>query len=144
MKKINMMSRIILVVITFILFSIMIINEDSSWNIVPGIFSLIVFGLSFPSTILAEKIIKIGNKINNKLLKIAYYIFLPIILLVICLAIYIIALYIDDTFITTPNELGAALGQALLFLFIVIVGVIVIILPYIQAVIINILKRIIK
>lgn len=144
MKKINMMSRIIMVVITFILFSIMIINEDSSWNIVPGIFSLIVFGLSFPSTILAEKIIKIGNKINNKLLKIAYYIFLPIILLVICLAIYIIALYIYDTFITTPNELGAALGQALLFLFIVIVGVIVIILPYIQAVIINILKRIIK
>lgn len=144
MKKINMMSRIILVVITFILFSIMIINEDSSWNIVPGIFSLIVFGLSFPSTILAEKIIKIGNKINNKLLKIAYYIFLPIILLVICLAIYIIALYIDDTFITTHNELGAALGQALLFLFIVAVGVIVIILPYIQAVIINILKRIIK
>lgn len=138
------MSRIIMVVITFILFSIMIINEDSSWNIVPGIFSLIVFGLSFPSTILAEKIIKIGNKINNKLLKIAYYIFLPIILLVICLAIYIIALYIYDTFITTPNELGAALGQALLFLFIVAVGVIVIILPYIQAVIINILKRIIK
>lgn len=144
MKKINMMSRIIMVVITFILFSIMIINEDSSWNIVPGIFSLIVFGLSFPSTILAEKIIKIGNKINNKLLKIAYYIFLPIILLVICLAIYIIALYIYDTFITTPNELGEALGQALLFLFIVAVGVIVIILPYIQAVIINILKRIIK
>ena len=139
-----MMSRIIMVVITFILFSIMIINEDSSWNIVPGIFSLIVFGLSFPSTILAEKIIKNVNKINNKLLKIAYYIFLPIILFVICLAIYIIALYIYDTFITTPNELGAALGQALLFLFIVAVGVIVIILPYIQAVIINILKRIIK
>lgn len=138
------MSRIIMVVITFILFSIMIINEDSSWNIVPGIFSLIVFGLSFPSTILAERIIKIGNKINNKLLKIAYYIFLPIILLVICLAIYMIALYIYDTFITTPNEIGAALGQALLLLFIVTVGVIVIILPYIQAVIINILKRIIK
>lgn len=133
-----------MVVITFILFSIMIINEDSSWNIVPGIFSLIVFGLSFPSTILAERIIKIGNKINNKLLKIAYYIFLPIILLVICLAIYMIALYIYDTFITTPNEIGAALGQALLLLFIVTVGVIVIILPYIQAVIINILKRIIK
>lgn len=144
MKKINMMSRIIMVVITFILFSIMIINEDSSWNIVPGIFSLIVFGLSFPSTILAEKIIKIGNKINNKLLKIAYYIFLPIILLIICLAIYMIALYIYDTFITTPNEIGAALGQSLLLLFIVTVGVIVIILPYIQAVIINILKRIIK
>lgn len=144
MKKINMISRVIMTVITFILFSIMIINEDSSWNIVPVIFSLIVFGLSFPSTIFAEKIIKIGNKINNKLLKIAYYVFLPIILLGICLTIYMIVLYIDDRSITAPNEMGAALGQALLLLFIVAVMVVIIILPYVQAIIINILKKIIK
>ena len=143
-KKINMMSRIIMAIITFILFSIMIINEDSSWNIVPVMFSLIVFGLSFPSTIFAEKIIKIGDKIDNKVLKIIYYVFLPIILLVICLATYMIVLYIGDTFITTPHEMGAALGQSLLLLFIVAVLVIVIILPYIQSIIINILKRIIK
>lgn len=144
MKKINMISRVIMTVITFILFSIMIINEDSSWNIVPVIFSLIVFGLSFPSTIFAEKIIKIGNKINNKLLKIAYYAFLPIILLGIFLTICMMVLYIDDTFITTPNELSVALEQVLLLLFIVVVMAIVIILPYVQAITINILKKIIK
>ena len=144
MKKINMISRVIMAVITFILFSIMIINEDSSWNVVPVIFSLIVFGLSFPSTIFAEKIIKIGNKINNKLLKIAYYVFLPIVLLGICLIIYMIVLYIDDTFINTPNEFGAALGQAFLLLFIIAVMTIVIVLPYVQAIIINILKKIMK
>ena len=57
-----MISRVVLAVITFVLFSIMIINEDSSWNIVPIIYSLIVFGFSFPSTIFAKKIIEIGNK----------------------------------------------------------------------------------
>ncbi len=144
MKKINMISRVIMMIITFILFSIMIINEDSSWKIVPLIFALIVFGLSFPSTIFAKKIIKIGDKINNKLLKIAYYVFLPIILLLICLTIYVIVLYFYENFITTLNENGDALGQAIILLFIIAVVVIIIFLPYIQAVIINILKRIIK
>ena len=144
MKKIYMISRIALAIITFILFSIMIINEDSSWNIVPIIFSLIVFGLSFPSTIFAKKIIEIGNKIENTFLKILYYIILPIALLVICLAFYMGILYIYDIFITTPNEMGSTLGQALLILFISAVVVIMVILPYIQAIIINILKRTIK
>ena len=139
-----MISRKVLSIMTFCIFSIMIINQDPSWYIVPIIFSLIVFGLSFPSTIFAKKIIEIGNKIENALLKILYYIFLPIALLVIRLAFYMGILYIDEAFINTPNELGAALGQAFLLLFIVAVVDIAVILPYIQAVIINILKRIIK
>ena len=143
-KRIHMISRIVLAIITFVLFSIMIINEDSSWNIVPIIFSLIVFGFSFPSTIFAKKIITIGDKIENAFLKIAYYIVLPIILSAICLALYMGMLYIYDTFITTSNDFGTALGQALLLLFIMTIVVIAIILPYIQAIIVNILKRIIK
>ena len=143
-KKIYMISKVALVIITFVIFSIMIINEDSSWNIVPIIFSLIAFGFSFPSTIFAKKIITIGDKIRNVFFKIVFYIVLPIALLVICLAFYMGINYIYDTFITTPNELGAALGQALLLLFIVAVVSIAIIMPYIQAIIIIILKRIIK
>ena len=141
MKKINMISRVIMTIITFLLLSIVIINEDSSWFIVPVIYSLIVFGWSFPSTIFAEKIIKTGNKIDNKLLKIAYYVFLPIVLFGICLTVYMIALYINDYIIPKPTGLGDAIGQVLLLLFIVSVISIIIILPYIQAIIINILKR---
>ena len=144
MKKIKMISRVIMMIMSFALFSIMIINEDSSWNIFPVIFSFLVFFLSFPSTLFAEKIIETGNKINNKLLKIAYYVFLPIALLGICLIIYMIVLYIGDCFVTTSNEMGSTIGQGLLLLFIVAVMVIVIVLPYIQAIIINILKRVIK
>ena len=144
MKKIYMISRVVLAIITFILFSIMIIHEDSSWIFIPIIFSLIVFGFSFPSTIFAKKIITIGEKIENSFLKIAYYVFLLIILSAISLAFYMGTLYIYETSFIKPNEFGDALGQALLVLFIVTVVAIAIILPYIQAIIINILKRIVK
>ena len=146
MKKTYMISRIILTVITFVLFSIMVINEDTSAKIIPIIFSSIVFGLSFPSTIFAKKIIEKGNKIENTFLKIGYYIILPIILLLICLISYMIITYIGDNFIITPNEneIGDALGKGLNILFIEAVVVIAIILPYIQSIIINIIKKIIK
>ena len=58
MKKINMISRIILAVLAYVIFSIMFINEDKSWHFVTVLYSLIVFGLSFPSTIFANKIIE--------------------------------------------------------------------------------------
>ena len=144
MKKVYMISRVVLAAMTLILFGIIIINEDSSWKFIPIIFSLIVFGLSFPSTIFAKKIIEIGNKIENIFLKILYYIILPIILLVICLFFYIVILHINDVFTTTLNELGAALSKTLLLLFIVAIVVIMVILPYIQAIIINVIKKIIK
>lgn len=141
MKKINMISRIILSIIVFILFSIFIMNEDSSWIIIPIIFSVITFGLSFPSTIFAQKIIKIGDKINNKLLKVLYYILLLIILLVLCLLIYFIIINIYDKHIIHPNEFMDALDIGLLLLFIIYCLVIAVVLPYFQAIIINILKK---
>ncbi len=141
MKKINMISRIILSIIVFILFSIFIMNEDSSWIIIPIIFSVITFGLSFPSTIFAQKIIKIGDKINNKLLKVLYYILLLIILLVLCLVIYFIIINIYDKHIIHPNEFMDALDIGLLLLFIIYCLILAVVLPYFQAIIINILKK---
>ena len=141
MKKINMISRIILSIIVFVLFSIFIMNEDSSWIIIPIIFSLITFGLSFPSTIFAQKIIKLGNKINNKLLKVLYYIVLFIILLVLCLVIYFIIINIYDKHIIHPNEFMDALDIGLLLLFIIYCLILAVVLPYFQAIIINILKK---
>ena len=141
MKKINMISRIILSIIVFILFSIFIMNEDSSWIIIPIIFSVITFGLSFPSTIFAQKIIKIGDKINNKLLKVLYYILLLIILLVLCLVIYFIIINIYDKHIIHPNEFMDALDIGLLLLFIIYCLIIAVVLPFFQAIIINILKK---
>ena len=146
MKKINMISRILLGVLAFVIFSIMFIHEDKSWHFVTVLFSLIVFGLSFPSTIFANKIIDNGNKIDNKALRIVYYISLPIVLFGICIALYIGILAFDDVFMSAfpSNDLASSLGQAFMILFIIGVMVIVVILPYIQALIINFLKLFIK
>ena len=143
MKKIDMISRIVLTIMTFIIFSIMIINEDSSWNIVPVIFSLIVFGFSFLSSKIARKIIDIGNKINNKILRFLYYIVLPIVLLGISLLICVGLSNWGEKAITS-DDFSTALGQAIMVLFAMTVIAIAIVLPYIQAIIILILNKIVK
>ena len=67
----------------------------------------------------------------------------PIILLLFCLLIYWIGFLIFDVF-PTPNELGPALGQAVMFSFIIIVICMFIVIPYIQALIILVLRKIIE
>ena len=144
MEKSYRISRIILAVITLIIFSIIIINEDKSWRVIPFIFAAIVFGLSFPSSVISRKLINIGNKIENKILKVLYYvIFLPIISFIIFVGIALVMYFVDKS-IPTPNELSSALSQALMFLFLVAVAFICIILPYIQTLIVLIISCFIK
>jgi hypothetical protein len=144
MKKLYKISRVILSVITFIIFNIMFINEDISWKIIPLILAVIVFLISYPSTKISQFLIKTGDLIENKLLKILYYaIGLPISLLFLCFVIYLFLIIIFE-YIPTSNEFGVALGQALLCLFFEILGIICIIIPYVQTLIVLILKRFIK
>ena len=144
MKKSYRISRIILAVITVVIFNIMFINEDESWRIIPFIFAAIVFGLSYPSSVISRKLINIGNKIESKLLKILYYVIaLPIIAFLIFYGIFIIWLSIFAS-VPTSNEMGAALGQGFMFLFLLAVVFIGIILPYVQTIIVLILNQFIK
>lgn len=144
MEKIYSISRIILTVITAIVFKIMFINEHESWSIIPYILAAIVFGLSFPSSVISKKVISVEKKIKNKMLKALYYIFaLPLISVVIFAGIYLIMIRIYNN-APSSNEMGEALGNALVFLFFVVVAFIGIILPYVQTIIVLILKCIIK
>lgn len=144
MEKSYKMSRVILSVIAFIIFNIMFINEDVSWKIFPLIFAVIVFGISFPSSVISRKLINIGNKLESKLLKILYYaIALPTISFLLFYGIYAIMLFIAES-IPTPNEMGAALSKALFLLFCITIGAICIIVPYIQTLIVLILNRFVK
>lgn len=143
-EKIYKISRIVLAVIAFVVFNIMFINEDISWKILPPIFAIIVFGVSFPSSIISKKIINFGNNIKNDMMKILFYIIiLPVIIFILFLAIYTFVIFIFEN-IPTPNEFGAALGQALFALFIVAVGTICVIVPYVQTLIVLILKKFMK
>lgn len=144
MEKFYNISRIILTVITVMVFKIMFINEDESWRIIPYIMAAIVFGLSFPSSVISKKLINIENKIENKILKALYYIFvLPLISVVIFAGIYLIIIRIHDN-APSSNEMGEALSQAFVFLFLVTVAFVGIILPYVQTIIVLILKCFMK
>lgn len=144
MAKSYNISRVILAVMTFLIFRFMFIHEDESWNTVSFIFGIIVFFISFPSTLISRLIIKLGDKLGYKPLKFLYYfIALPITVFILFLGIYYAIFFIADS-IPTPNEFGAALSQALWTLFFMAVGTICVVVPYIQTLIVLILKRFLK
>lgn len=132
MEKSYKISRVILAVMTFIIFNIIIINEDESWSIIPFIFAPIVFGLTFPSSVISRKLINIGNKLKSKLIKILYY----VIALPIVSFLFFLGIYRFMYFISQPGTLG----QALIILFWIAVGAICVVLPYIQTLIVLILN----
>ncbi len=123
-KKEFQISRIVLSIIVFIVMNIAIINEDKSWLVIPVIFSVISYVFCFISTGISKKIIEIGNKIPNILLKVSYYILLPIIILIICIGL----LWIMELL---PSSVS--LGNALLLLFVIVVLCVCVMLPYVQS-----------
>ncbi len=137
-KRIYKISRIILAIFTFIIFSIILFYEADSLFF-SSLFALITYGVSFPSSFIAKKIIDIGNKIENKIFKLLYYsIVLPIIVIVLIILTYTIIIFISD------NYASLSLSQALFGLFLIIVGAICIIVPFAQSLIVLILRKFIK
>ena len=144
LDKCYKISRIILAIVTFIVFKIMFVNEDESWNEVAIVFSMIVFVFSFFSKKNSLKIMSKGNKLEGSKKFFYYFVDLPSIMFGIFIAIYIIVLIVFLIIIPSPNELSAALGQAVIGLFIVMLGTIWIILPYIQTLIVLVIRKFIK
>lgn len=146
MEKSYKISRVILAIIAFIIFEILfiLIFEDITWQI-PLVFAIIVFVLSFPSTQISKLIINIGNKLKSNLLKILFYVFLLPIQFFLFLIIYGFIVTVFEGISTPPNaDMGTALSIAFFALFLVAVGTICVILPYIQTLIVLILKRFVK
>lgn len=144
MKKSYKLSHIILAILAFLIFNIMFINEDITWKSLSFIFSLITFIMSFPSSIISKKIINLGNNIKNNMIKILFYIIvLPIIIFILSILIYLFNILIFDIF-PISNDFATELGQGLLILFLITVEIICIIVPYIQTLIVLILKQMIK
>ena len=132
-------SRIILTIIVFIIFNVILIIGDSKHLIVPLIFALITFGISFLSSKISRKIISIANKLESKLLKILYYMFaLPIIIFLFFGLMYIISIIPRD------NTLDAALKKGIMVVLLNVFGIFGVVLPYVQTLIVLILNRFVK
>lgn len=144
MKKIYMISRVVLTLLTFIVFYIMFINEDSSWVILPFIFSLVVFLVSFPSTFISKIFIKMGDRFDKRILQILYYvIILPALIIFLFSGICCIIGFLYERY-PSPDSFSTILGQGLVFLFLVVLCFVCIIIPYIQTLLVLFLKKIVK
>ena len=139
-----MISRVVLTLLTFIIFNIMIINEDSSWLILPFVFSLIVFLVSFPSTFISKIFIKMGDRLDKRILQILYYvIILPALIIFLFSVICCIIGFLYERY-PSPDDFAAILGQGLVFLFLTILVFVCIIIPYIQTLLVLFLRRFVK
>lgn len=135
MDKAYKISRIIISLIVFIFFLILFRNEDTTWLILIPVFTIIIYLLSYPITMLSKKYISIGNNIKNNFFKFLYYILLLFIHLLLCFIVYIIY---NNFFIS--SNLSQSLKN-LIWLIIIWTGIIVM---YLETIIIILVKKIIK
>lgn len=143
-KKAYTISRIIIPILTLIIFSIIFRNEESSIIKLSLIFVIISFLASFPSTIISTKLINVGDKIKNKILKVLYYVvLLPIIAIILAIIMYIIIVYIHEL-LPKAKDFNTSLGRVIAALTIAIIGIILILVPYVQTILVIIIKKIIK
>lgn len=144
LKKAYRISRIVLTIITFIVFKLLFIYDLKSLGTVIGlIFAVIVFGISFPSAIISKYILKLGNKIKNIYIRILYYIFWLPILFILFILLFGIIMTVSGS-MPVSNDMGVALSDAFMTLFILAVGTLCMVLPYIQTLIVLVVKRFIK
>lgn len=137
MKKIYKCSRIILSIISFLTFTIIFMFQGSDWLVLPPAFALITYAFSFPSSIVSKILFNIGDKIENKLLKVLYYIFLPIFLIFVCIMMIKLIYFVSNNFVST-------LGQAIMVVIFMMIVSLGIVLPYIQTLVVLVLKKIEK
>lgn len=138
MEKCIKISRIIITLIVFIALNAWFIFENDPHWIASLIISTLVFFISFPSSIICKFLIKKGDKILGKILKVLYYTFtLPLIFIfLICvvslLCAFVIEFFLSNSFFT--------LGFAVLVAFIGIAVFTCVLVPYFQTIIILILR----
>lgn len=139
MDKKMKISRIIVVLLTIISFSVMFIDEDISWKIMPFILGLIAYIFSFVSSKKTIKILGRLKKIKNIIIKIMYlFILQPIKIIVLSVGVYALALGIAE--IVPASELSLTV----IFLFGVWAGITCILVPFIQIIVILLLNIFIK
>lgn len=140
-KKHYSISRVILTLITFIIFCILFREEDISFIRITISMTALAFVISFPGALLSKKLIKIGNNIKNKTLKVLYYlVFLPSLAIIIFLGLYAIIYTIYLNFPENSNSLQDSLSKAFFVIINMFASVILVAIPYFQTLIVLVLN----
>ena len=138
MKNYYTISRVTIGILGVIITLISLINEDISMKFGVTIFVFIItLAASFLTTPISRKMLKIGDSIANKYIKVLFYFaVLPLTLFVA----YI--LYMFDLFVF--EKTSGSMNLALITVFIYISTTIMVVVPYVQALIVLICRKIFK
>lgn len=133
-------SRIILTIITFLITIILGINKLDNVIVVSIIIALFTYSVSYSSTMISKKLVGIGDKLDNNLKRVIYYfVILPIIIAVVYSIIYVI-----NKVFPISNQFETSIAQTILFFISIELLLICIIFPYIQTLIVLVIRKFIK
>ena len=133
-------SRIILTIITFLITIILGINKLDNVIVVSIIIALFTYCVSYSSTMISKKFVVIGDKLDNNLKRVIYYfVILPIIIAIV----YGIVYTINKVF-PISKQFETSIAQTILFFISIELLLICIIVPYIQTLIVLVIRNFIK
>lgn len=144
MKKEYRISRIIIVMLVMVVTFFAFINEDISLRIfATALFMTTALLAVFLGSRVSLLMIKMGDRIRNKIVTVIYYICLPIILICLVLLVWAVMEIVVSGLPDTGN-FGSTVGQVYLCVMVAIAECIFIIIPYVQTIIVLILRKISK
>ena len=140
MKNSYTISRIVISVLAGIISLIVWHNEHITLMLgATVLITVVALVMSFLATPVSKQMIGIGDRIMNKYLRVFYYfMLLPFILVVVYLLWILIYNFFEG--MERSAEMGEALGKALLAVFLGVVVLIVFIVPYVQSLIVLLLR----
>lgn len=142
MEKYIKISRIITAILVFVLLNIWFIFENDPQWMLAVIISVIVYFISYPSSIIVKFIINNGDRIKSKLLEILYYgIALPIIFFLLLCVVALLCAFVVG--FSVPAE-SLNLGLAVLIAFTGIGIFTCVLVPYFQTLVILLLRNLLK
>lgn len=128
---------ILVMAATFIIFH----NEDISVRLfATALFTVAALITNILGARLSIRIIKMGDRIKNKLVKVLYYIGLPIALICLTGLVWVVMAVVNGKLANTDN-IGTSFGQSYMLAIVAIVVCIFAIVPYIQTIIVLVLRK---
>ena len=140
MKNSYTISRIVISVLAGIISLIVWHNEHITLMLgATVLITVVALVMSFLATPVSKQMIGIGDRIMNKFLRVFYYfILLPLILVVVYLLWRLNYYFFEH--MERSAEMGEALGKALIAVFLGVIVLIMFIVPYVQSLIVLLLR----
>lgn len=136
-KILGMFITILVMTATFIIFH----NEDISVRLfATALFTVVALITSIIGTRVGIRIIKTGDRIKNKLVKVLYYIGLPIVLICLTGLVWVVMAVVNGKLANT-DDIGTSFGQSYILAIVAIAVCIFAIVPYIQTIIVLVLRK---